>query len=56
VEVLDPIAKSYDVLDDEIVSFIIELELFVGGTISNDGIFLKYLSNLIILNKSHNLN
>ncbi len=31
--------KSCDVLDDEIVSFIIELELFVGGTISNDGIF-----------------
>jgi len=48
--------KSCDVLDDEIVSFIIELELFVWGTISNDGIFLKYLFNLIILNKSHNLN
>ncbi len=43
--------KSCDVLDDEI-----ELELFVWRTISNDGIFLKYLSNLIILNKSHNLN
>ena len=48
--------KSCDVLDDEIVSFIIELELFVWRTISNDGIFLKYLSNLIILNKSNNLN
>ena len=31
--------KSCDVLDDEIVSFIIELELFVWRTISNDGIF-----------------
>ncbi len=48
--------KSCDVLDDEIVSFIIELKLFVWGIISNDGIFLNYLSNLIILNKSHNLN
>ncbi len=48
--------KSCDVLDDEIEAFIIELELFVWGTISNDRIFLKYLSNLIILNKSQNLN
>ena len=48
--------KSCDVLDDEIVSFIIELELFVWRTISNDGIFLKYLSNLIIIIKSHNFN
>jgi len=31
--------KLCDVLDDETVSFIIELELFVWGTISNDGIF-----------------
>ncbi len=48
--------KSCDDLDDEIEAFIIELELFVWGTISNDSIILKYLSNSIILNKSHKLN
>ena len=50
------IITGCDALDDEIKAFIIEWELFVCGTISKDGIFFKYLSNLIILNKSHNLN
>ena len=49
--------KLCDLLDDEIEAFIIEkVELFGWGSISNDGIFLKYLSNLIVLSKSHNLN